>query len=91
MARCYDCHLEYTDPGFQDFLVSNDIWRRISPTGDDGGLLCSACMMRALVKAGVTTEGAFFSGPIISVTKPTMMAILQIENLWKALKEGTYQ
>lgn len=83
MSKCYDCKLDYGDDGFQDLTVSNDVWRRISPTGDDGGLLCPTCLVRALVREGITTEGAFASGPIISVTRPTMMALRQAENLWE--------
>lgn len=80
-ARCCDCGLDYEDAGFQDLIVSNDVWRRISSKGDDGGLLCPTCLIRALVKAGIKTEGSFMSGPIISITQSTMMALRQIENL----------
>lgn len=83
---CYDCGLSYTDDGFQDLIISNESWRRISPTGDDGGLLCPTCLIRALVKEGIRTEGAFMSGPIINVTSPTMQALRQIENLQELIK-----
>lgn len=79
-AKCDDCGLGYGDDGFHDFIVSNDVWRRISSTGDDGGLLCPTCLVRALVKAGIKTEGAFMSGPVISVSQATMYAMRVAEN-----------
>lgn len=34
-----------------DTIVSNDLWNAVvSPTGDEGGLLCAACMADALAK-----------------------------------------
>ena len=63
-AKCYDCGLPYTDTGFQDLVISDDAWLKISPTGHDGGLLCPTCICRALSKAGIETTGVFTSGPL---------------------------
>ena len=84
-SKCYDCGLDYGDDGFHDLIVSNDVWRRISPTKDNGGLLCPTCLIRALVQAKITTEGAFMSGPIINVTEATMEALRRVENLEERL------
>lgn len=89
MSKCYDCGLDYGDPGFQDLIVSNDVWRRISPTGDNGGLFCPTCLVRALSKAGIKTEGAFMSGPIINVTEATMEALRRVENLEERLSRAS--
>ncbi len=63
-ANCHGCGLPYDDPGFADLVVSNDVWSQISPTGDEGGLLCPTCMVRAAAKAGLTrTRAIFRSGP----------------------------
>lgn len=43
---CYDCRLPYTSIAWMDAVVSNEIWAKISPTGDEGGLLCISCMAR---------------------------------------------
>ncbi len=43
-AECYDCKLSYSSPQWADVVVTDSIWRKISPTGDDGGLLCFNCM-----------------------------------------------
>ena len=51
-AACYDCGLPYSDPGWVDCVLPNDVWAAISPTGDEGGLLCLTCMTRLLVNKG---------------------------------------
>lgn len=63
MAACYDCGLPYTDSGFADLVVPHDVWRRISPTGNEGGLLCPTCLVRAASVAGVQCRAVFRSGP----------------------------
>ena len=50
---CYDCGLEYGSSSWADVVVSNDVWKRISPTGDGGGLLCFNCMVRRLEELGL--------------------------------------
>ncbi len=50
---CYDCHLPYEDPCWIEAVVSNDVWALISPTGDEGGILCIGCMAKRLVKIGL--------------------------------------
>lgn len=64
-ARCADCGLDYGDLGFADLVVSHDIWNDvISPSHDEGGLLCPTCMVRSAAKAGLTDiPAAFKSGP----------------------------
>lgn len=63
-AACYDCGLPYSDPGFADLLVPNDVWNKAGPTGHEGGLLCPTCLVRACEKAGFRNVLAqFTSGP----------------------------
>ena len=79
---CYGCGRPYGDEhGFPDLVVPTDVWRRISPTGNDGGLLCPSCICERLHKAGIRCEGAFMSGPIESVSRPLMEALRWVENL----------
>lgn len=62
---CMDCGRKYGDEhGFPDLVVPNDVWARISPTGDEGGLLCPSCVCRRLYDAGIQTTGRFTSGPL---------------------------
>lgn len=80
---CYDCGLLYIDDGFADFIIPLDIWRRISPTKDEGGLLCAVCMCRRLSKAGISrVSGAFLSGPIDTVSRPLMETLLMAESAY---------
>lgn len=80
---CHDCGRPYGDEhGFPDFIIPNYIWRQISPTGDDGGLLCPSCICARLHKAGKQQiEGAFMSGPIKSVDSSLMHTLSWMENL----------
>jgi len=89
-AQCADCSRPYGDEyGFPDLVIPNEAWRRISPTGDDGGLLCPNCICARLHKAGMTgVYGAFMSGPIRSVDEPTMYALRWVENLRERAEGG---
>lgn len=31
-----------------DVLVDTDLWKEISPTGDEGGLLCASCIVNRI-------------------------------------------
>ena len=83
MSVCHDCGRPYGDEyGFPDLIIPNEAWRKISPTGDSGGLLCPSCICSRLHKAGMTNVyGAFMSGPIRSVEEPLMYALRWTENL----------
>lgn len=63
--RCHDCGLLYSDRGFADLVVANDVWAAISPTGHEGGLLCPTCMVRRAAMAGLDlpVRAVFRSGP----------------------------
>ena len=80
---CYECGRQYGDEhGFPDLIIPLEQWRKISPTGDEGGLLCPSCICQALVKAGVREcPGAFMSGPIRSVPPDLMDTMRWVENL----------
>lgn len=64
-GACYDCGRRYGGEfGFPDLVVPHDIWAKISPTGDEGGLLCPSCMCRRAIDAGLERVPAIFrSGP----------------------------
>jgi hypothetical protein len=50
---CYDCGKRYGGPDWIEAVVPHDIWAQISPTRDEGGLLCINCMARRCVNAGL--------------------------------------
>lgn len=85
-ASCEDCNRPYGSAGgFPDLVIPYWAWKQISPTGDDGGLLCPSCICERLHIQGIRCEGAFMSGPIISVSEPTMNALRRVENIELAI------
>ena len=68
-TKCFDCGLPYSDGGFQDLVIPDWAWCKISPYKNEGGLLCPNCINRRLVRMGIRCNGAFMSGNIISVTE----------------------
>lgn len=81
MTGCHDCGRPYGSAGFPDLVIPNSAWRQISPTGDDGGLLCPSCICARLEISGITCEGAFMSGPIRSVSPELMWNMRMVENM----------
>lgn len=76
-ANCYDCHRPYGDEfGFPDLIVPLDIWKSISPTGDEGGLLCPSCICQRANQAGLhNVPVEFRSGPFVRAD----LAVLEAE------------
>lgn len=60
---CRDCGLEYAEPAFADFVIPDAEWARISPSRDEGGILCANCMVKRAAELGIECEGRFTSGP----------------------------
>lgn len=86
-ATCHDCNRPYGhEHGFPDLIIPYSAWKRISPTGDDGGLLCPSCICKRLHNAEISCEGAFMSGPIQSVSRPVMYALRRVENIELAIE-----
>jgi hypothetical protein len=86
-ASCHDCARPYGhEHGFPDLIIPYWAWKQISPSGDDGGLLCPSCICKRLDAAGINCEGAFMSGPIISVSGPTMNTLRRVENIELAIE-----
>lgn len=87
VAACQDCGRQYGDEyGFPDLVIPYWAWTQISPTKDDGGLLCPSCICKRLYDAKLRCEGAFMSGPIISATQTEMSNLRRIENIELALE-----
>lgn len=54
-GACADCGLPYSDDGWCDAVVPDEVWNdRIGPHGDGSGLLCFNCMTRRAVRLGMT-------------------------------------
>lgn len=67
-GACHDCKRPYgNEHGFPDFVIDDAAWKAISPTGDEGGLLCPSCICKRLHDRGLSeVRGAFRSGPLCS-------------------------
>jgi hypothetical protein len=83
---CEDCKRPYGSGGFPDLIIPYWAWKIISPTGDDGGLLCPSCICARLEISGIKCEGAFMSGPIQSVSSATMNVMRRVENIELAIE-----
>jgi len=66
---CYDCRRPYGSAGFPDLVVPHDVWKQISPTGDEGGLLCPSCLIARLSISRIECVGFLASGPLQSVSR----------------------
>lgn len=61
---CMDCGRKYGDEhGFPDLIIPDEVWKQISPTHDEGGLLCPSCLCRRAFDAGIECQAEFHSGP----------------------------
>lgn len=86
-SACQDCKRPYgSENGFPDLIIPFWAWKEISPSGDDGGLLCPSCICKRLHDKAIRCEGAFMSGPITSVSSPTMYALRRVENIELAIE-----
>lgn len=47
---CYDCGLQYGGPGWIEAIIPDKIWNKISPTNNQGGILCITCISKRLQK-----------------------------------------
>lgn len=66
---CADCGRSYAKG--PDLVIPDETWKRISPTGDEGGILCPNCIHDRLVARGLENVPArFTSGPMASEAGP---------------------
>lgn len=86
-ATCFDCSRPYGDEnGFPDLVIPFWAWVQVSPTGDDAGLLCPSCICKRLHDKKIRCDGAFLSGPIMSVSSSEMSLHRRIENIELAIE-----
>jgi hypothetical protein len=82
MSGCEDCDRPYGDEhGFPDFIIPLWAWKRISTTGDEGGLLCPSCIIARVHVAGFKCPAGLVSGNVRSVTEDTIQLMRQVENI----------
>ena len=65
-AECADCGLDYGGRGWIDAVIPKETWIEISPTGNEGGLLCITCMAGRLEDRGLENVTVIIgSGPFV--------------------------
>lgn len=86
---CFDCGLPYSDDaGFQDLIIPDEVWRQISPDGENNGLLCPNCICKRLYDKGIKCEGKFTSGPLTNTDRIEQLEnALQMAMVW--LRKGS--
>lgn len=94
MTHCADCNEPYGSPRFPDLIIEDWAWKRISPTGDEGGLLCPNCICARLHIEGVFSRSVFTSGYLALVDEtPTWLLkerLLRLEERIQSLgRENT--
>lgn len=52
MGGCYDCGLAYGEFGWIEAIIPDKVWNEISPTNDEGGILCISCISKRLAEKG---------------------------------------
>jgi hypothetical protein len=73
---CYQCLLRYGGGHWIEAVVANDVWERISPTGNEGGILCINCMADRLQRLGLhDVPVKLTAGPLIAQGIETRSAI----------------
>lgn len=69
MGDCYDCGLEYSGQEWIEAIIPDKVWNIISPTGDQGGTLCIACIVERLNRRGLKDIPVWLCGtePLIAM------------------------
>ena len=58
LACCYDCRMKYDQ--FPDMVIPDDLWETISPSCEEGGLLCPTCIANRLSYLGFWYKDGLF-------------------------------
>jgi hypothetical protein len=68
--QCHDCGDQYGDPGWIEAVVPHDIWAKISPSKDEGGILCVMCIAKRCGRLGLEDVPVLLTaGPLRFVTE----------------------
>jgi len=59
---CDGCGLAYGSEGWIEAMIPDWVWKRISPSGDSGGILCITCIARRLTRAGIANVPVMLCG-----------------------------
>jgi len=78
-AKCAGCGRPYgNENGFPDLIIEDWAWKRISPTGNDGGLLCPCCIIESLYDERIECKGFFGSGGLTMITEKEFLELRKL-------------
>lgn len=86
MTGCQDCGLEYGCPEWLEAVVPNDIWAKISPTGDSDGLLCITCMAMRCAALGMEDVPMMLAAGVFALEPYRPYSV--VEGAWLASSAG---
>lgn len=89
MLNCADCNEPYGSARFPDLIIETWAWVKISPTGDEGGLLCPNCICERLHIEGIYCRGVFTSGQLALIDdEPTWLLKERLLRLEQRIEKG---
>jgi hypothetical protein len=66
VPKCMGCGTPYDDT-WVECVVSDIVWQQISPTKNEGGLLCICCIAKQVVNLGLgSTVIRITGGPLVA-------------------------
>jgi len=66
VLSCYDCGYNYNRPDWVEAVVPDEVWEKIAPNEEGGGILCIHCMSKRMVEAGIRSTVVITAGPMLS-------------------------
>ena len=78
MCGCKECGLEYGGDSWADLCLDAEEWAKISPSGDEAGLLCANCMVMKAKQRGLKNiRATWMSGPFTAPRLPEIAEPLE--------------
>jgi hypothetical protein len=90
-ARCEDCGLEYP---FPDYVLPDEIWKRIAPQPDGNGLLCPTCIAKRLDAIGLWYQEGYFKPDGYSAFNPLQAEVKRLtsdRDAWRRRAEAAIE
>lgn len=68
-VKCFDCGFPYGAPGWIEAVIPDRYWKIISPTQDEGGILCINCISKRLVEHKLNRVPVWLNGtePLVAM------------------------
>lgn len=88
---CHDCGKAYGIKSWIEAIVPNDVWAKISPSHDEGGILCIGCMAIRCARLGLeAVPVALGAGPLELVPDNPPFVDVKVGDWWKIIPNESY-